>query len=84
MLISVYLGMTPGQGIGGGRDTHLYKTRVIRYLRRVLVSRIVKDNTLWEMGGSILERVVLGTVIGVHIRFSKPFQTKGNEEACSY
>ncbi len=58
--------------------------RAIRYLRRVLVSRVVKDNTLWEMGGFILERVVLGTVIGLHIRLSKPFQIKGNEEICSY
>ncbi len=70
--------------IGGGRDTHLYKTRAIRYLRRDLVSRIVKDSTLWEMGGSIFERVVLGAVIGVRIRLSKPFQIKDNEEICSY
>ncbi len=47
-------------------------------------ARIVKDNTLWEMGGSILERVVLGAVIGVRIRLSKHFQTQGNGEICSY
>ncbi len=46
-------------------------------------ARIVKDNNLWEMGGSIFERVVLGTVIGVYIRFPKPFQTKDSEEICS-